>query len=188
MPHQIRTTSPLGRMLSLIEVEKSNLRFLITDCPTESTLSHYLDQFKRYNVTHIVRCCQPTYTTSQLTEQGIQVHDLPFKDGGVPPPAIIREWLSIIDFEPKEPTTIAVHCVAGLGRAPALVAIALIELGMQPLDAVEYIRSKRRGAFNKPQINYLDAYKPTRTKTMSIKTSITRMFGFGGGKKEVTTH
>jgi protein tyrosine phosphatase type 4A len=70
-------------MLSLIEVEKSNLRFLITDCPTESTLSHYLDQFKRYNVTHVVRCCQPTYTTSQLTEQGIQVHDLPFKDGGV---------------------------------------------------------------------------------------------------------
>jgi protein tyrosine phosphatase type 4A len=82
-----------------------------------------------------------------------------------------------------------VHCVAGLGRAPALVAIALIELGMQPLDAVEYIRSKRRGAFNKPQINYLDAYKPTRSKlsTMSIKTSITRMFGFGS-KKEVTTH
>jgi protein tyrosine phosphatase type 4A len=82
-----------------------------------------------------------------------------------------------------------VHCVAGLGRAPALVAIALIELGMQPLDAVEYIRSKRRGAFNKPQINYLDAYKPTRGKssTMSIKTSITRMFGFGS-KKEVTTH
>lgn len=51
--------------------------------------------------------------------------------------------------------TIAVHCVAGLGRAPALVAIALIEMGMQPLDAVEYIRRKRRGAFNNRQIMYI---------------------------------
>ena len=51
--------------------------------------------------------------------------------------------------------TIAVHCVAGLGRAPVLVAIALIEAGMDPLDSIENIRSKRRGAFNKPQIAFL---------------------------------
>lgn len=51
--------------------------------------------------------------------------------------------------------TIAVHCVAGLGRAPVLVAIGLIEMGMKPLDTIEFIRSKRRGAFNKPQIAYL---------------------------------
>ena len=50
---------------------------------------------------------------------------------------------------------IAVHCVAGLGRAPVLVAIALIEAGMDPLDSIENIRSKRRGAFNKPQIAFL---------------------------------
>lgn len=53
---------------------------------------------------------------------------------------------------------IAVHCVAGLGRAPVLVAIALIEMGMKPLDAIEFIRSKRRGAFNKPQIAYLVSF------------------------------
>lgn len=40
-----------------------------------------------------------------------------------------------------------------------LVAIALIEAGMSPLDAVEYVRKFRRGAFNSVQIGYLDTYK-----------------------------
>ncbi|KAJ2815831.1 hypothetical protein GGI24_005924, partial [Coemansia furcata] len=56
--------------------------------------------------------------------------------------------------------TIAVHCVAGLGRAPVLVAVALIEKGMDPLDSIEHVRHKRRGAFNNRQITYLaDQYK-----------------------------
>ncbi|KAG1351263.1 hypothetical protein G6F62_003036 [Rhizopus arrhizus] len=189
-----RSGSPLGRMLSLIESPSSvSLRFLILDCPTESTLPHYMEEFKQYQVTHIVRCCQPTYSTTLLNEQGIQVHDLPFKDGGIPPPQVISEWLQLIDDEERknEPnTTIAVHCVAGLGRAPALVAIAMIEFGMEPLDAIEFIRRKRRGAFNKPQIAFLDHYKPTlRNKSThySFKTSLTRMFKFGSTKKQVST-
>jgi hypothetical protein len=75
--------SPLGRMLSFIEFPSITLRFLILDCPTESTLPFYLQEFQRYNVTHVVRCCQPTYSTQLLSDHGIQVHDLPFKDGGV---------------------------------------------------------------------------------------------------------
>ena len=72
----------------------------------------------------------------------------------------MHDWLQLVDRQERQsseenPITIAVHCVAGLGRAPVLVAIALIELGMEPLDAVEFVRRKRRGAFNKPQIAYL---------------------------------
>jgi protein tyrosine phosphatase type 4A len=60
---------------------------------------------------------------------------------------------------------------------------------MQPLDAVEFIRRKRRGAFNKPQIAYLDTYKPTlrsKTSTASLKisSSFARMFKFGSSKKQ----
>lgn len=79
----------------------------------------------------------------------------------------------------KAQTTVAVHCVAGLGRAPVLVAIALIQLGMAPLDAIEYIREKRRGAFNKPQISFLDGYKRKTTNHHSFRTSLGRMLGFG---------
>ncbi|KAI8337191.1 protein-tyrosine phosphatase-like protein [Chlamydoabsidia padenii] len=217
-PEYTRCESPLGRMLTLIECPHSQLRYLILDCPTESTLGFYLDEFVHLSVKNVVRCCQPTYQTQRLTDQGIQVHDLPFKDGGVPPAQVIQQWLHLVETtrkqyqqqqttvedkllvddkdqqqqqqqqpeEKKTPPrpTIAVHCVAGLGRAPVLVAIALIEMGMKPLDAIEYIRAKRRGAFNKPQIMFLDSYKrilkpKSSGSNYSLRSSLGRMFKLG---------
>lgn len=119
----------------------------------------------------MVRVCEPTYNKEVLVNAGVAVHDWPFPDGGVPPKAVVQNWLQLVDdrfgnlaeggreVKTGQPPTIAVHCVAGLGRAPVLVAIALIEAGMSPLDAVEFVRKYRRGAFNSVQIGYLDSYK-----------------------------
>jgi protein tyrosine phosphatase type 4A len=80
---------------------------------------------------------------------------------------IVAQWIALIDKHTSDPLygiekpTIAVHCVAGLGRAPVLVALALLEMGVNPLDAIDFIRQRRRGAFNKLQIHYLDQYKRT---------------------------
>ncbi len=40
------------------------------------------------------------------------------------------------------------------------MAIALIEAGMPPLDTIEFVRRRRRGAFNSVQLQYLiESYK-----------------------------
>lgn len=63
-----------------------------------------------------------------------------YDDGGAPPTEIINKWLDVVQTtfhdapdssgpNGNEGPAIAVHCVAGLGRAPVLVAIALIEYG-----------------------------------------------------------
>ncbi|KAJ2303738.1 hypothetical protein IWW55_002774, partial [Coemansia sp. RSA 2706] len=125
-------------------------------------------EFARLNVTDVVRVCEPTYMKERVETRNVKVHDLPFKDGDVPPATVLKQWLELVNTRVSsttgaagsEPTTIAVHCVAGLGRAPVLVAVALIERGMDPLDAIEHVRHKRRGAFNNRQITYLaDNYK-----------------------------
>ena len=47
-------------------------------------------------------------------------------------------------------------------RAPVLVAIALIEYGLDPINAVEHIRKFRRGAINLRQLKYLEKYHSRR--------------------------
>ncbi|EGC28692.1 hypothetical protein DICPUDRAFT_159842 [Dictyostelium purpureum] len=151
-------------------VESSTHRFLIFDAPNDDNLPLYINELKKYNVTHLVRACDPTYSTEPLQAIGIQVHDMPFADGGSPPDAVVNNWVKILtdSYKKDSKETIGIHCVAGLGRAPVLVAIALIESGMNPLQAVEYIRERRRGSINIKQIQYLKNYKSKKKSSCRI--------------------
>ncbi|KYR00470.1 putative protein tyrosine phosphatase [Tieghemostelium lacteum] len=151
-------------------VETTTHRFLIFDAPNDDNLPLYINELKKYNVTYLVRACDPTYSTEPLQALGIQVFDMPFPDGGSPPDAVVNNWLRILGESYKKGVkeTIGVHCVAGLGRAPVLVAIALIESGMNPLQAVEHIRERRRGSINIKQIQYLKNYKSKKKNSCLI--------------------
>eukprot|EP00954_Amorphochlora_amoebiformis_P003837 297814-Amorphochlora_amoeboformis.AAC.1 len=149
-------------------------RYLIMDAPTDANLDQYLkvwhpdhitfsrQELKSKGVTTLVRTCEPTYSVKKLEQAGIPVQELPFADGAPPPNEIVTKWLSIVKdvFESKgNKATIAIHCVAGLGRAPVCVAIGLIEKGMDAMDAIQMIRNKRRGAINRKQVDFLVKYK-----------------------------
>lgn len=149
------------------------LRFLIMDAPKQSNLHLYIRECRRHRVTDIVRVCEPTYHGAELSSAGIVLHEMAYDDGRIPPQAILDDWLLLVEgrfFTPihttgdvgtdSAPGTIAVHCVAGLGRAPVLVAIALMEFeNMDAVDAVTLIRRNRRGAINENQLMYLEGYK-----------------------------
>eukprot|EP01068_Selenidium_serpulae_P012556 Selendium_serpulae@DN5842_c0_g1_i1.p1 len=144
---------------SMVESTDGKLRCLIMDCPRDENLDSYIEWMQRMTVSDLVHTCEPVYDTDRIEAVGISCHGLIFGDGQNPPDEIIDEWMDIINRAVKSKTTVAVHCVAGLGRAPVLVAIALIERGMDQLEAITYVRDKRKGAINKKQLAYLKNYK-----------------------------
>ena len=162
-----------------------HMRFVVMDSPSDSNIKKYVKAIQKHGTTDVVRACELHYNEEAMTDIGINVHDLEFTDGGPPPQTVVEKWLDLVidrfgGLRPlrKNPANennknrsnsqacIAVHCVAGLGRAPMLVAIALIEAGFDHIDAVQFIRRQRRGAFNDKQIRFLEDYKPTRRESL----------------------
>lgn len=156
----------IGSKPTLITDTNTPLRFLIMDAPRPNNLHLYIKECKKHNVTDVVRVCEPTYLETDLINAGIKLHEMPYPDGHSPPDEVLNRWLDIVherffvNANSSNKPTIAVHCVAGLGRAPVLVAIALIEFsGMDPVEAVVLIRKHRRGAINDKQLNFLETYQ-----------------------------
>jgi protein tyrosine phosphatase type 4A len=63
------------------------------------------------------------------------------------------------DSVKKVERRVGVHCVAGLGRAPFFVALALVNNGCSPLNAIELIRKNRQGVLNLTQAKYILEFK-----------------------------
>ena len=144
---------------TLIKYEQTS--FYISEAPSKSNLKIFNDQLKKHEIKHIVRLCDPTYDEIDLITD-VKLHDLIFADGDQPPLDIIVNWLKLLKLNEGP---ILIHCMAGLGRAPTILAIGLIELKMDPFEAVKLIRYKRPGSINSNQLNFIINYKPTNKKT-----------------------
>ena len=60
---------------------------------------------------------------------------IPFEDGQPPPKEAIAKWHAVVMKASDDGGRVAIHCVAGLGRAPVMVAIALIDAA-RPLISI----------------------------------------------------
>ncbi|KAK2942451.1 putative Protein tyrosine phosphatase type IVA 3 [Blattamonas nauphoetae] len=71
---------------------------------------------------------------------------------------------SVISTSPNP--TICAHCVAGLGRAPMLVCLAIMayDYGITGLEVVTKIRQKRPGALNSEQVRFIMDFEKERMK------------------------
>lgn len=57
----------------------------------------YINLFKEWKVSTVVRLNKPTYDKKSFESQGIQHHDLYFTDGSVPSKAIINKFFKIVE-------------------------------------------------------------------------------------------
>lgn len=111
-------------------VQWEHLSFVIMDAPNDSNLHLYLKELKKHNVTDLVRACEGTYSRESVQAAGIHVHELEFPDGEPPDADILDKWLDLVSdcfkdnkIDGKSNKSIAVHCVAGLGRCVVCCAV-----------------------------------------------------------------
>jgi len=148
-------------------VEHLGMKFVISCTPNSDNLQRFIDLWKAEGVKNVVRACEPTYDAAQLEAAGITLHEMEYSDGSSPTNEMIDKWLQLVEkvfpkrghAPPEVGTAIAVHCVAGLGRAPLFVVIAFVERGMKNLEAVDFVRSKRRGSVNAKQLEFVRGYQ-----------------------------
>ncbi|KAL7064055.1 hypothetical protein AAHC03_04912 [Spirometra sp. Aus1] len=163
----------------ITDVIYKDMHFIIMDSPTKDTAENFAQECANLHVSDLIRVCEDKYPTVAFEKRGISVHHWEFDDGSPPPESVLDQWFDLLrlrfyngstnnhhrdhpvtdgDKRSAVPCPVAVHCLAGYGRAPVLVTVALLELGMANQDAIELIRSKRKGAFNDRQLAYLVNY------------------------------
>jgi atypical dual specificity phosphatase len=74
---------------------------------------------------------------------GISNHHFPVVDMTAPSEIDVKRIIEIID-ENEGP--VMIHCAAGIGRTGTVIALYLVEHGMEPGEAVSLVRKKRPGS------------------------------------------
>lgn len=140
----------------IINDDKNNFKYIVTQSPDSDSIECYKNFLVSNDIKKVIRLCEKMYDEEYLKLFGITVVDLPLQDGDVPDNSTISVWKKHIKHEMTNSIGIAVHCRAGLGRAPLFVCIGLISF--EKLDACNAIKKTRktiRGSLNTKQINFL---------------------------------
>ncbi len=144
----------IGINMHVISDPSSGFKYIVTSSPDSNSIYSYKNLLFKNNVTTVLRLCdQCTYDEEYLSTFNINVIHMPLKDGDVPDVETIKQWTEIIS---NASNGIAVHCKAGLGRAPLFVCIGLILVcNMETFEAIDLVRKHIKGSLNSKQIDFL---------------------------------
>lgn len=113
----------------------------------------YVPIFREANIGLVVRLNKKQYDRSRFIDRGLKHVDLYFPDGSCPPNEIIAKFLHITE---NEPSGIAVHCKAGLGRTGTLIGLYAMKHFRFPARAfIGWNRICRPGSILGPQQQFL---------------------------------
>jgi cell division cycle 14 len=114
----------------------------------------YMAALDATGVTDVVRLNEASsYDSCEFTEQGMAHHDLEFTDCSSPNLSIVTEFMRICN---EAEGTVAVHCLAGLGRTGTLIGLWL--MGQHQWNAREtigWLRLVRPGSVIGEQQHFL---------------------------------
>ena len=130
-------------------------KFRVYFGPSPNNLNIFLDKLKKYNINMIVRLCESSYS---LPSDMIQIQDL-LIPSCTPSKEVIRQWNDILD---SINGNIYVHCESGLGRAPTMIAIALLQKEVEPHNIIQMLRTINKKLFNNIQLNFIFNYTVKR--------------------------
>jgi cell division cycle 14 len=112
--------------------------------------SDYWDVFKAKNIRAIVRLNNKEYDRAAFIQAGFIHHDLFFTDCSTPSDDIVDKFLRLAE---EQEGSIAVHCLAGLGRTGTLIAMWMMKhQGWTANECIAWLRIVRPG---NPQVNLL---------------------------------
>jgi cell division cycle 14 len=117
------------------------------------TPEDYVPIFRDGGIGLVVRLNKKQYDRRRFMDHGLKHVDLYFLDGSCPDPEIISKFLHIVE---NEPTAVAVHCKAGLGRTGTLIGLYAMKHYQFPARAfIGWNRICRPGSILGPQQQFM---------------------------------
>jgi protein-tyrosine phosphatase len=163
-----RTSQTHPLQIAAVQASPSHGRIGITFCPGkhdhfahtgawERDLSIDLDAIVAWGAKRVVTLVETAELIAlkvpalgqEVQRRGIQWRHLPIADFSVPTEAFEQQWQTEgreIREMLRNGEDVLVHCKGGLGRAGMIAARLLVELGMDPKEAIRSVRHVRKGA------------------------------------------
>lgn len=136
---------------------KGKINYLLSSCPNDNEIEQYSTLLKQNNIKYLVNFSDTKY--SLMNFDNIEYRNILIEDGSIPNENQLYQWKKICNDCINENKNIALHCLSGMGRAPSMLCISLIEYeGYNNIDAVELVRKKRKGSINSLQLKYILNY------------------------------
>jgi protein-tyrosine phosphatase len=181
----VRTSQTHPLRIAEVRAEPGFGRIGITFCPGKQDLLAStgawsrdldldLDAIQRWGASVILtlveseelRMLKVPHLGDAIQQRGIHWCHLPIADFSTPTERFEQQWLAtgpLIRQRLRAGEDVLVHCKGGLGRAGMMAARLLVELGVQPEEAIHRVRRARKGAIETP--SQLALVRKTYTQT-----------------------
>lgn len=141
-----------------LEHKRYNINVHFSGTPTDESILEYIKYFKKNRIKTVFCFCELSYSKNILVKYNIDFYQLEIKDGEYPSYDVLNNFDNIINniLSNKKDQNIFIHCKAGLGRAPLMLAYLMMSrYKYSGIRCIEEIRSIRRCAFNQKQLDWI---------------------------------